>query len=140
MWSSRIGIYDPDVAFISMRETAMSTTAIALWLLTIALDAGGQLTFKAAAGDPNGASGLAQWRHMGRLPWMWIGITCYVFEFILWLAFLSLVPLSVCVLMASINIVVVMIAGRIVFAERITPLRLASIALIAIGVATVGLG
>ena len=95
---------------------------------------------KAAAIDTHGASGLAQWSHMGRRPWIWIGIACYVFEFILWLAFLSLVPLSVGVLMASINIVVVMIAGRIVFAERITPLRLASIALIAIGVATVGLG
>ena len=118
----------------------MSTTAIALWLLTVALDAGGQLAMKAAALDAHGASGLAHWRHMGRRPWIWIGIACYVFEFVFWLAFLSLMPLSVGVLLASINIAVVMIAGRLVFAERITPLRLASIALVAIGVATVGLG
>lgn len=118
----------------------MSTTAFVLWLLTVALDASGQLIFKAAALEPQGAIGRAHWENILRRPWLWVGIACYVVELILWLAFLSVIPLSVGVLLASVNIVVVTIGGRIVFAEKITPLRFISIALVAIGVATVGLG
>ena len=118
----------------------MSGTAIAIWALTIFLDSAGQLTFKAAATLASDHNGLAGWRLMATRPWMWIGIVCYVFEFVLWLAFLSLTPLSVGVLLGSINIVAIMIGGRIFFNERLTPLRIASFALIAIGVAAVGLG
>ena len=114
--------------------------AVVLWLLTVALDAGGQLIFKTAALEQRGAIGRAHWRHMAKRPWLWAGIACYVVEFILWLAFLSVTPLSVGVLMASINIAVVTIGGRIFFSEMFTPLRLACIALIAVGVAIVGLG
>lgn len=117
----------------------MSTTTIALWLFNIFLDATGQLTFKAAAVDPHSSDGLAHWLHMAKRPWLWIGIACYVVEFIMWIAFLSLVPLSVGVLLGCINIVVVMIAGRLFFAERLTPMRLVSILLIAAGVAAVGM-
>lgn len=116
----------------------MSTTAIVLWILTVALDATGQLIFKAAALEPEGEGRGARWKYMAGRPWLWSGIACYVVEFILWLAFLSVTPLSVGVLLASINIVVVTIGGRIVFAETLTPLRLSCIALVAIGVATVG--
>lgn len=118
----------------------MSKTTIILWLLNIALDATGQLTFKAAAVAPHSGDGLTHWIHMGKRPWIWIGIGCYVVEFIFWIAFLSLVPLSVGVLLGSINIVVVMIAGRLFFAEKLTRIRLLSIVLIAIGVAAVGMG
>src|SRR5438445_6359720 len=101
----------------------MSSTTIVLWLLNIVLDATGQLTFKAAAVDPHSSDGLAHWVHMGRRPWIWIGIACYAVEFVLWIAFLSLVPLSVGVLLGSINIVAIMIAGRVFFAEKLTPMR-----------------
>jgi multidrug transporter EmrE-like cation transporter len=112
---------------------------IALWLVNIFLDATGQITFKAAAIEPHPGDGLAHWLHMAQRPWMWIGIACYVAEFILWIAFLSLVPLSVGVLLGCINIVAIMLAGRLFFAEKLTPLRLFSILLIAGGVAAVGL-
>ena len=58
---------------------------------------------------------------MARRPWLWLGIGCYVLEFVLWLAFISLVPLSDGVLLGSISIVVVMLLGRVFFRERLTP-------------------
>jgi multidrug transporter EmrE-like cation transporter len=43
------------------------------------------------------------------------------------------------VLRASINIVAIMVAGRILFREKLTPLRVAGILLVSVGVAIVGL-
>ena len=59
-------------------------------------------------------------------------------EFVIWLAFLSLVPLSEGVLLGSINIVAIMLAGRYFFAEKLSPLRVVGIGLISLGVAVVG--
>lgn len=116
----------------------MSNLAIILWLLNMALDTGGQLAFKQAAGTPG--DGLDRWRAMAARPWLWLGVACYAGEFLAWTAFLSTVPLSQGVLLGSVNIIIVMIAGRLLFAERLSRLRVAGIALIAIGVACVGLG
>ncbi|HEY8010986.1 MAG TPA: EamA family transporter [Rudaea sp.] len=116
----------------------MSILIITFWMLNLLLDTGGHLAFKAAAAQTDCGDGLARWRNMARRPWIWIGVTCFVAEFVVWLAFLSLVPLSRGVLLGSINIVAVMLAGRWVFAEKFTPLRIAGSLLIAIGVAIVG--
>ena len=116
----------------------MTALTAALWMLNVLLDTGGQLAFKAAAGDPEAGDGLARWRHMLARPWIWLGIGCYVLEFLCWTAFLSLVPLSAGVLLGSINIVAIMLAGRWLFAEAITRLRLVGILLVSLGVAVVG--
>ncbi|MCY1197744.1 4-amino-4-deoxy-L-arabinose-phosphoundecaprenol flippase subunit ArnE [compost metagenome] len=110
----------------------------ALWVLNVLVDSGGQLAFKAAASTPKSTDGLARWVWMARRPWLWIGLSCYVAEFVLWLAFLSLVPLSQGVLLGSINIVAIMVAGRFIFAERLSRVQVAGILLISIGVAIVG--
>ncbi|KAB2899451.1 MAG: hypothetical protein DWB45_05425 [Xanthomonadales bacterium] len=118
----------------------MSTLVVLLWLANIVLDTFGQLSFKAAATGPDLGEGLARWRAMARRPWIWLGVAAYVAEFLVWLAFLSLVPLSQGVLLGSINIVAVMVAGRMLFAEHFTPLRTLGILLVACGVAVVGIG
>jgi drug/metabolite transporter (DMT)-like permease len=118
----------------------MSATVLTLWLANVLLDTFGQLSFKAAAAGADLGEGLARWKAMARRPWIWCGIGCYVGEFLVWLAFLSLVPLSEGVLLGSINIVAVMIAGRVLFSEKLSPLRTLGILLIAGGVAVVGLG
>ncbi|WMJ68412.1 EamA family transporter [Stenotrophomonas sp. 24(2023)] len=118
----------------------MGGLAITLWLVNVVLDTGGQLAFKAAATDPQDGEGLQRWKHMAMRPWLWLGVACYVFEFVAWIAFLSLVPLSMGVLLGSINIVALMIAGRVLFRERLTPLRVAGMLLVSAGVAVVGLG
>lgn len=116
----------------------MSTQVVILWLLNVLLDTGGQLAFKAAAGDPDAGDGIARWKHMLSRPWLGLGIVCYVLEFVVWIAFLSLVPLSRGVLLGSINIVALMIAGRFLFNERLTKLRVLGIVLVSLGVAVVG--
>ncbi|EIM01927.1 hypothetical protein RHOFW104T7_04190 [Rhodanobacter thiooxydans] len=121
-------------------EGSISTLVASLWLLNIVLDTGGQLAFKAAAGDPAAGDGLARWKHMASRPWLWLGVGSYVAEFLVWIAFLSLVPLSEGVLLGSINIVAIMLAGRFLFGEKLTRLRVIGIALVTLGVTIVGLG
>ncbi|ELH8609777.1 TPA: EamA family transporter [Enterobacter kobei] len=117
----------------------MSQLTIILWIINVIVDTLGQLTFKAAAASGKDYSGLAHWRYMLVRPWLWIGVACYVLEFMLWLAFLSLVPLSVGVMLGSINIVAIMIAGRIWFKETLSKWHLIGIMLIAFGVTIVGI-
>ena len=113
----------------------MTPLATALWLGNAALDTGGQLCFKVAA--KHGDNG---WRALARQPILWLGLLCYFGEFLVWIAFLSQVPLSLGVLLGSINIVVLMVCGRLFFHERLTPLRVGGILLVCIGVALVGIG
>jgi drug/metabolite transporter (DMT)-like permease len=114
----------------------MNHLTLTVWLINMLCDTVGQLTFKKAAILPG--DGMERWIRMARSPWLWAGIACYCVEFFAWLAFLSMVPLSIGVLLGSINIILIMIAGRLLFAERITRLRLAGILLVAAGVVTVG--
>jgi drug/metabolite transporter (DMT)-like permease len=118
----------------------MPATIVVLWLANILLDTFGQLSFKAAAAQEDLGERLARWKAMAARPWIWCGVACYVGQFLVWLAFLSLMPLSEGLLLASINIVTVMIAGRILFAEKFSPLRTVGILLIASGVAVIGIG
>lgn len=121
-------------------STAITHLVAGLWLFNVLIDTGGQLAFKAAAGDPDAGDGLARWKHMASRPWLWLGVGCYAIEFLVWIAFLSLIPLSEGVLLGSINIVAIMVAGRFLFGEKLTRLRVAGIVLVTLGVAIVGLG
>ena len=116
----------------------MPPLAVALWIANVLLDTTGRLAFKAAAVGGHGAATVAPWRRMARSPALWAGILCFCLEFVAWLALLSLIPLSEAVLIGSINIVTVAIAGRLLFRERMEPLRIAGIVLIACGVALAG--
>ena len=118
----------------------MPITILPIWLLTIVLDTVGQLAFKSVAADPLAGHGIARWRYMARRPWLWLGIGCYVFEFLAWAAFLSLVPLGRGVLLGSINIAVITLAGRVLFREHLMPMHVLGIGLVTIGVTIVGLG
>ena len=115
-----------------------SAITVGFWALNIVVDSAGQLAFKAAAMEPGEAAGMARWRHMLLRPWIWAGIACYVVEFVLWLAFLSLVPLAQGVLLGMLSIVTVMLGGRFWFHEHFTRLRVIGISLIVVGVAIVG--
>ena len=121
-------------------DGSISALVAILWLMNVIVDTGGQLAFKAAAGDRAAGDGLARWKYMAARPWLWLGVGCYVIEFLVWIAFLSLIPLSEGVLLGSINIVAIMIAGRFLFGEKLTRLRVIGITLVTLGVAIVGLG
>lgn len=118
----------------------MSPIVILVWMITIVVDTVGQLAFKAAATENVDHTGLAHWKFMVKRPWLWVGIVSYILEFVVWLAFLSFVPLSNGVMLGSINIVVIMIAGRLFFNEQLTKNRLIGVILITLGVMVVGIG
>ena len=116
----------------------MSLIVTGLWAMNIFVDTAGQLAFKAASIEQQTKNGFEHWRHMLGRPWIWIGIACFVVEFVLWLAFLALVPLAQGVLLGMISIVTVMLGGRIWFKEYFSRLRVLGILLIVSGVAIVG--
>ena len=118
----------------------MSPLAIDLWPLNLVFDTVGHLSFKAAATVADDIHGLKRWIRMAKDKWIWIGAVSFALEFMIWIAFLSVVPLSLGVLMGSVNIIAVMIGGRLFFYERLTPKRLIAAGLISVGVVLVGWG
>lgn len=118
----------------------MTPLATLLWIANVALDTCGQLSFKVAAVKETEEDGLARWKSMLSDFWIWLGIGSYAIEFFLWLAFLTIVPLSQATLMGCVNILAVMIAGRVFFGEALTTKRVVATLLITVGVALVGWG
>lgn len=115
----------------------LTSTAVIFWILNIVFDTTGHLAFKAVATVEH-TTELERWKKMLALPTMWLGIVCFVFEFLAWLALLSLVPLSLALIIGTMNIVAVMLAGKILFAEQLDGMRIAGMAFIVIGVALAG--
>lgn len=118
----------------------LSSIAILIWVLNVTLDTVGHVALKfAAIADQEESTELARWKSMlGSFP-LWVGIVCFCLEFIVWLAFLSVLSLSQGVLLGAINMVSIVIAGRFVFKERLDRMRLIGMALITVGVIFVGM-
>ena len=117
----------------------MSGVAILLWIANVAFETAGHLTLKAAARlEANGLS--ARWRRMLTSPLLWVGVAFFVAEFIGWFALLSLIPLSLAMLINCVNIVSVILAGRLFFGERLDFYRVAGALLVSFGVALAGVG
>lgn len=115
----------------------MSSIAFLIWVINAALDTAGHLALKAVAVTEHETE-WRRWRQMLAMPVMWLGLACFVIEFLAWLALISLIPLSLAVMIGSINIVVVMLAGRLLFGERLDRMRVAGMWLITLGVALAG--
>jgi drug/metabolite transporter (DMT)-like permease len=118
----------------------MSAHAVAFWLLNLVCDTVGQLSLKAASNAAQTASGRAHWLRVARSPYLWLGIGAFVFEYVFWVSFLSLVPLAMGLFVGSANVVCVTIGARVLFDERITAGRASGIGLICVGIALVGWG
>ena len=119
----------------------MSLFATLLLAAVLIGNTAGQLLFKAAALRATAPEESGDyWRQLAAQPTLYLGLLLYVAEFFVWLAFLSVVPLWQGVMVASIDILAVMLAGRIFFGEHITPARVLAVSLIAVGVGLVGWG
>src|ERR1700738_760772 len=106
-----------------MFSADITPLAASLWVANSLLDTVGQLSLKRAAVEHDDVHERLRWQLMVRAPWLWLGLGGFTIEVFAWLAFLSLVPLSTGVLLGTVNIVVIMIAGRFAFHEAFTPLR-----------------
>jgi drug/metabolite transporter (DMT)-like permease len=125
----------------ALREyTDMTLSPFVFWSANLCLDTIGHVAFKVAAKAGEQEIASSQWLTLARRPWLWVGILCFAAEFLVWLAFLALVPLSQGVLLGSFNIVVLMFVGRWLFGERLTGWRMVGMVLVTLGVGLVGLG
>ena len=120
--------------------SAMSPFALLLLAVVLIGNSAGQLMFKAASLRADRPGIASHWQALALDPLLWLALLIYVFEFFMWLAFLSVVPLWQGVMVASIDILLVMLGGRIFFGEHITAPRVLAISLIAVGVLLVGGG
>jgi drug/metabolite transporter (DMT)-like permease len=115
----------------------LSTLAILVWIMNIAVDTVGHMAFKSAAITEH-ESEWHRWKKMLASIPLWVGIVCFCLEFALWLVLLSILPLSSGVLLGTINMVAIMVAGRLLFRELLDPMRVLGIIFIILGVVLVG--
>ena len=120
----------------------MTEQAVFFWLLNLLCDTAGQLSLKAASNSAEAANGTGtpHWIALARSPWLWVGVSAFVLEFVFWLSFLALVPLAMGLFVGSANVVCVMLGARVAFGEKVTPLRAFAIGSISLGIALVGWG
>ena len=99
----------------------MSPFALSLLAIVLIGNTAGQLLFKAASLRASRPGRAGHWQALAFDPLLWLALLIYVFEFFMWLAFLSVVPLWQGVMVASIDILLVMLGGRIFFGETLLP-------------------
>lgn len=117
----------------------MTPTAFALVLVGVLLNAAAQLLLKAGTNavgrfEFTAANALPVGLKLATQPGIVAGIACYVVSVVVWIMALSRAEVSVAYPMLSIGYVVNAIAAWYLFGEAVTPMRLAGIGIIVLGV------
>ena len=106
----------------------MSLVSFAFILTGVLLNAGAQLLLKAGTNaEPLGL-------RLAIEPHILAGLACYVVSVVVWVVALSKVPVSMAYPMLSIGYVVNAVAAYYLLGETVTPMRLAGIGVIIVGV------
>jgi multidrug transporter EmrE-like cation transporter len=113
-----------------MRHQNPRRLVLAGVLLSVALNAAGQILFKAARAAQPEASVLALFSH----PDTWGGLLIYGLSAICWLWVLARVQLSLAYPILSLTFPIVLGLSAVLFAETITPLRWTGVGVIVVGV------
>ena len=120
----------------------MNAVSFSLLMTGVLLNAGAQLLLKAGTNSV----GLFEFSRDNILPVGWklateshivAGLGCYVVSVVVWIMALSRVEVSIAYPMLSIGYVVNALAAWYLFGEAVTPMRLAGIGVIVIGVTMV---
>ena len=117
----------------------MNATSLALLMTGVLLNAGAQLLLKAGTNSV----GVFEYSRDNILPIGWKlatephiigGLACYVISVVVWIMALSRVEVSIAYPLLSVGYVVNAIAAWYLFGEAVTPMRLAGIGIIILGV------
>jgi drug/metabolite transporter (DMT)-like permease len=116
----------------------MSPTYALLIAVTLVLDVMGQFALKLGVYHvDDSAAGIRFWQALFSQPWLLLGVAAFAVEFILWLAVLSVVDLSIAYPLVSLSYCGVLIVSRVVLGEKISPRRWTGCGLITMGAALV---
>lgn len=113
-----------------MRHQNPRQTVLGGILLSVVLNAAGQLCFKAARAAQPDASVLALFLH----PETWGGLLIYGLSAVCWLWVLARAQLSLAYPILSLTFPIVLALSAAIFAETITPLRWTGVGVIVLGV------
>ena len=126
-------------------STRSSLISLALVVVSVTLATAGHFTLKAGM-NKVGRIGSAQVsaaretiERAAREPRIWIGLTLFGFSAIFWLVVLSRVPLSLAYPFAGLSYIAIVLLDRFVMHEHVPSLRWAGAAVVAVGIALVGL-
>ena len=106
----------------------MTLPSFSLILVGVLLNAAAQLLLKA------GTNAMPLGLRLAIEPHILAGLACYVVSVVVWIVALSRVPVSIAYPMLSIGYVVNAIAAWYLLGEAVTPMRLAGIGIIVLGV------
>ena len=106
----------------------MTPVSFSLILVGVLLNAAAQLLLKA------GTNAMPLGLRLAIEPHILAGLACYVVSVVVWIVALSRVPVSIAYPMLSIGYVVNAIAAWYLLGEAVTPMRLAGIGIIVLGV------
>ena len=106
----------------------MTLASFGFILTGVLLNAAAQLLLKA------GTNAMPLGLRLAIEPHILAGLACYVISVVVWIVALSKVPVSIAYPMLSIGYVVNAIAAYYLLGEAVTPMRLAGIGVIILGV------
>ena len=122
-----------------------SLISLALVLVSVGLATAGHFTLKKAMTEV-GRIGTAQLNSIGdtimkaaREPLLWLGLGLFGISALFWLVVLSRVPLSVAYPFAGLSYIVIVFLDRIFLHEQIPSLRWVGAAVVAAGIALIGI-
>ena len=121
-----------------LSTTSQSSTLrrdVGLWGVFVALDSISHIAFKAGGSALAGVDfGFAWFDRFLATPAIWVGIAGYVVAFVLWIAILQGSELTRAFTLQGVSFATVPLGGWLLFGEHISPMRVAGIALIIVGV------
>ena len=119
----------------------IETKALPLIMAAVVLEVLGQLAFKRGTARVmlrfGAERAFSYWGRLALVPWIQFGVVVHFVELLLWIAALSLVPLSVAFPLASLSYVGVAVGGHYWLNEKLDRRAIAGIVLITIGVALI---
>jgi undecaprenyl phosphate-alpha-L-ara4N flippase subunit ArnE len=107
---------------------------ILLFALSVICDVTGQISFKIGVDRPSAAF----WRGALGNYWLLTGIAVYALEIFVWLRILALVPLSLAFSIASLNVLGITLASRVILKESVGAIRWMGAVLVTVGIVIVG--
>jgi multidrug transporter EmrE-like cation transporter len=136
----------PEAAAIAGPSRATSSLiSLALVIVSVSLATAGHLTLKQAM-DRVGRIGTVQVNEpvktigrAAREPRLWVGLALFGISAVFWLVVLSRVPLSVAYPFAGLTYIVIVVLDRLLLDETVPALRFVGAAVVAIGIALIGL-